>query len=125
MLDLQHNRSPSEEHLDVIFHALSHKVRRAQIALLAKGPCMVKELADPFEMSLPAASKHLKVLENAGLVTRTIQGRSHRCVLNGEQLRQVQEWLSRYRAYWSESLGSLATYAERETTRSNKEERGA
>ncbi len=100
------------KHLDLVFHALSHSVRREQIALLAESPRMVKELADPFDMSLPAASKHLKVLESAGLMKREFHGRSHRCTLDAAHLKLVETWLQKYQVFWTDSLASLAMYAE-------------
>ena len=64
-------------------------------------------------MSLPAVSKHIRVLEHAGLVVRTIDGRVHTCALDGEQLRDAAAWLDRYRTFWDDTLASLAAYAER------------
>ena len=117
----QSNWSASDNNnLDLVFHALSHRVRRAQIALLAESPRMVKELADPFDMSLPAASKHLKVLEHAGLMKREIHGRSHRCTLNAEHLHLIQTWLQKYQVFWADSLTSLANYAEKNLDQQNK-----
>ena len=83
---------------------------------------MVKDLADPFEMSLPAASKHLRILESAGLMKREIHGRSHKCALNAEHLKLVQEWIMRYHAFWNESLTSLANFAENETAHLKKDD---
>lgn len=111
---------PNNKDLDLVFHALSHSVRRAQIALLAESPRMVKELADPFDMSLPAASKHLKVLEHAGLMKREIHGRSHRCSLNAEHLQLVQTWLQKYQVFWAGTLDSLAKYAEEDASELKK-----
>jgi DNA-binding transcriptional ArsR family regulator len=74
---------------------------------------MVTELAEPFEMSLPAVSKHLKVLESAGLVTRDVHGRIHRCSLMAEPLREADRWLDCYKSFWEETLGALARYVER------------
>ena len=71
------------------------------------------ELAEPFRMSLPAVSKHLKVLESAGLLTRDIHGRIHRCSLMGEPLREADQWIRSYRSFWEDTLGALAQYVER------------
>lgn len=77
------------------------------LSRLARGPAMVSELAQPFDMTLPGASKHLRVLEQAGLVSRRIDGRVHRCSLNARRLSEVQSWLSRYQHFWDETLDSL------------------
>ena len=102
-----------DDQLDQVFHALSDRTRRALIARLAEGPCMVSELAEPFEMSLPAVSKHIKVLEVARLVDRAIDGRIHCCSLVAEPLRQAELWLDRYRSFWEDTLDALARYVER------------
>ena len=106
-------RRPSHnDRLDHVFSALSDRTRRAMLARLARGPAMVTELARPFAMSLPAASKHLRVLERARLVRRTIDGRVHRCALSAMPLHDADRWLSVYRGFWEETLGSLADYVE-------------
>ena len=74
---------------------------------------MVTELAEPFAMSLPAVSKHLKVLERAGLVTRTVDGRIHRCALAPEPLQKAEQWIDRYRPFWEDTLEALSRYVER------------
>lgn len=104
----------------MVFHALSDQTRRALLGRLAKGPCIVTQLAEPFEMSLPAISKHLKVLEGAGLVARTVDGRIHRCSLIAEPLREAERWIERYRSFWEDTLGALADYVERERKRSKR-----
>jgi DNA-binding transcriptional ArsR family regulator len=105
--------SSADEQLDLVFYALSDRTRRALIARLANGPSMVTELAEPFQMSLPAVSKHLKVLESAGLLTRDVRGRIHRCSLLGEPLREADQWIRSYRSFWENTLGALAQYVER------------
>jgi DNA-binding transcriptional ArsR family regulator len=105
--------SSVNQQLDHVFHALSDQTRRALIARLAKKPCMVTELAEPFAMSLPAISKHLKVLERAGLVIRAVDGRVHRCSLAPEPLHKAEQWIDRYRPFWEDTLGALARYVER------------
>jgi DNA-binding transcriptional ArsR family regulator len=102
-----------EDRLDRVFGALSHAARRAMLARLARGPAMVRELADPLDMSLPAVSRHLKVLESAWLVQRTVDGRVHHCSLAVGSLQDVERWLDLYRSFWEEKLDALARYAER------------
>ena len=103
-----------EGRLDLIFHALANRTRRALLARLAEGPERVTELAQPFDMSLPSVSKHLRVLERAGLVARAIDGRVHRCALEAESLREVTEWLDHYRIFWGDTLEALARFVEEE-----------
>jgi DNA-binding transcriptional ArsR family regulator len=105
-------RVSDADRLDRIFHALSDRTRRAMLTRLARGPAMVTELAAPFAMSLPSVSKHLKVLESARLVARTIDGRVHRCSLAPAPLRAADRWLEHYRAFWTDKLEALADYAE-------------
>jgi DNA-binding transcriptional ArsR family regulator len=101
-----------EKRLDCILHALSHRTRRALLARLAAGPAMVRELAEPFAVTRIAISKHLRILEEAGLVTRTVDGRIHRCALSMEPLQELEGWLAEYRQFWSDKLRSLARYVE-------------
>ena len=101
-----------EGRLDLIFHALANRTRRALLARLAKGPERVTALAQPFDMSLPSVSKHLRVLERAGLVARAIDGRVHRCALEAESLQEVTEWLDHYRIFWGDTLDALARFVE-------------
>ena len=84
------------------------------LARLSHGPTMVTELAAPFAMSLPSVSKHLKVLEQAGLVQRAVDGRVHRCSLGVVPLRQLERWLDHYRGFWDDGLAALADYVEGE-----------
>jgi DNA-binding transcriptional ArsR family regulator len=96
--------------LDAIFHALGDRTRRALLARMEKGPAKITELAKPFQMSLPAVSRHIRVLEGAGLVVRAVDGRVHQCSLNAEPLKSVEGWLEHYRQFWEGSLDSLARY---------------
>src|SRR5258708_7804203 len=105
-------RRPPEGRLDAIFHALSDRTRRAILARLASGPAIIRELAEPFDMSIPAVSKHLRVLEEAKLVARTVEGRVHRCQLHAGPLRDAEAWVAHYRPFWEGTLESLARYAE-------------
>ncbi len=99
----------SPDPLDRLFHALADRTRRKLLAQLALRPAKVTDLARPFRMSLPAVSKHLRILEEAGLISRTVDGRVHRMTLTGEPLRQVEIWLDPFRSYWEETLTSLGT----------------
>jgi DNA-binding transcriptional ArsR family regulator len=105
-------RVHGEDRLDLILHALSDRTRRMLLKRLAAGSAMVGELAEPFDMSRVAVSKHLRVLEKACLISRTVEGRVHRCALRAEPLREVERWLMRYRAHWTQTLEALARYAE-------------
>lgn len=96
------------EHLDSVFHALADPTRRAMLRSLTQGEHTVTELAEPFRMSLAAASKHVKTLERAGLVRRTVQGRTHVCRLDPGPLAEVQGWLRFYERFWNERLDALA-----------------
>ncbi|MFQ5912547.1 MAG: ArsR/SmtB family transcription factor [Nitrospinota bacterium] len=98
--------------LDATFAALSDPTRRAILARLAKGESRVTELARPFDVSLPAISKHLRVLEAAGLLIRQRDGRIHRCRLDAKPMKDAADWISRYRQFWEERLGALAEYLE-------------
>lgn len=103
-------RRNADRRLDLIFQALSDGTRRKLIERLAKGPVMVTELAKPFAISLPAVSRHLKVLEHANLVKRTVDGRIHHCSLSARPLRDLQQWLDIYRPFWEETLDALSHY---------------
>jgi DNA-binding transcriptional ArsR family regulator len=106
------NRVRTEDRLDQLLHALSDRTRRTLLKRLSSGPAMVGELAQPFDMTRVAVSKHLRVLEKARLITRTIEGRRHRCELRAESLQEVERWLMGYRAFWTQKLDALAHYAE-------------
>lgn len=93
--------------MDATFAALADPTRRAILARLAAGEATVTELAAPFAMSQPAVSKHLKVLERAGLITRTREAQRRPCRLAAEQLRAAVEWLEDYRQYWEDSYQRL------------------
>ncbi len=103
-----------EEKLDLVFRALGDRTRRRLLARLTTGSAMVTELAKPFDMSLPAVGKHLRVLENAGLITRTVNGRVHRCALNALPLKTVDDWLQHYQRFWGETLDALSDYVQRD-----------
>ena len=94
-------------HLDAVFHALADPTRRAMLGQLAERELTIGELATPFSMSFAGASKHVRVLEHAGLVTRTIRGRSHLCRLEAARLAEANAWLRRYQRFWNEKLDTL------------------
>jgi len=102
----------SEQTLDATFAALSDMTRRGILARLAAGEASVSDLAAPYEMSLPAVSKHLRVLESAGLVVRQKDGRVHRCRLIAEPMKDAAQWIERYRLFWEEQFDALARYLE-------------
>jgi DNA-binding transcriptional ArsR family regulator len=107
-------RKVSDDELDLIFHALSDRTRRRVLRSLSQRPAMITEIAAPFDLTLPAVSKHIRVLEKAKLVERTIDGRVHRCALTAAPLQHVEQWLSDQRTFWEENLDSLARFVERE-----------
>src|SRR3982751_4120020 len=94
------------DHLSQTFSALADPTRRAMLAHLSKGEANVSDLAKPFlkDMSLPAVTKHLKVLERAGLITKTRDAQWRPCKLNGERFKDVSEWMEHYRVFWEESF---------------------
>lgn len=98
------------DHLNAMFAALADPTRRAILARLAHGETSVTELAAPFEISLPAISKHLKVLERAGLISRTREAQWRPCRLEPAALKEVDDWVERYRALWEERLDRLGAY---------------
>jgi DNA-binding transcriptional ArsR family regulator len=93
--------------MDTVFHALAHGARREMVGRLADRELTVGELAEPLAMSLAAASKHIKVLERAGLVQRTVDGRRHVCRLDPSPLASASSWLRFYERHWSERLDAL------------------
>jgi len=98
--------------LDSVFGALSDATRRAILEELAHGERTVGQLAEPFEISRPAISKHLRVLESTGLVQRTPEGRISRCTLDAAPLREAADWVEHYRDFWEGRLDALARYLE-------------
>jgi DNA-binding transcriptional ArsR family regulator len=106
--------------LDATFGALADATRRAILARLARGEATVSGLAEPFRVSLPAISKHLRVLESAGLLEREIDGRIHRCRLAAAPMKSAAAWIEQYRAFWESQFDALAKYLET-TARKEKE----
>jgi len=105
------------DRLSATFSALADPTRRAILAKLTKGDATVGDLASPFEISLPAVSRHLKVLERAGLIERQTDAQWRVCRLKGRPLREAHGWLERYRKYWEESLDRLVEYLEKGSQR--------
>jgi DNA-binding transcriptional ArsR family regulator len=103
-------RHRGEDSLDAVFHALADPTRRGIVMRLAEGEASVSELAEPFDVSLPAVTKHLAVLERAGLLEHHKHGRVRRCRLIAEPLRVADDWLGTYRVFWERRLDSLADH---------------
>jgi len=101
-----------DERLDAVFSALADPTRRRILARLARGSASVNEIADPFAMTVPAVSKHLRVLERAGLLRRERDGWYHRCHLEGRPLEDASAFLACYRPFWETTLDQLARYVE-------------
>jgi DNA-binding transcriptional ArsR family regulator len=110
---------PATANLDATFAALADPTRRAILARLSRGEASVTELAAPFDMTLPAISKHLKVLERAGLIARSRDAQSRPCRLQAEPLASAAEWIERYRKLWEDRLDRLDDYL-RELQRKGK-----
>src|SRR5580698_2866961 len=98
------------DRLNLTFAALADPTRRAILARLATGEASVTELAEPFAMSLPGISKHLKVLEKAGLIERSREAQWRPCRLQAKPLKEIADWASQYRKYWEESFDRLEEY---------------
>jgi DNA-binding transcriptional ArsR family regulator len=104
--------SKKDQRLDAVFHALADETRRRIVDGLSRGPVSVTELAAPFSISLPAVSKHLDVLERAGLVRRQRDGRFQRCHLVSAPLEDAGAFIERYRSFWHDTLEQLAEFVE-------------
>ncbi len=100
----------SIDRLSLTFAAIADPTRRAILLRLSQGEAPVKELAEPFEMTLPAITKHLKVLERAGLIERTRSAQMRPCRLRTEPLQEAASWIDRYRSFWEASFDRLGTY---------------
>ena len=113
------------DELTLVFSALADPTRRAILSRLSESDATVAQLAEPFRMSQPAVSKHLKVLENAGLISRSRAGTSRYSHLEAARLKEANEWMQRYKTYWNEGFdrldASLADYMATEDDRTNKE----
>ena len=115
---MQPPANPAEPMLDQVYGAIADPTRRAILGILAEGEVTVGSLAERFPISLNGVSKHVKVLERAGLVERAVRGREHRLRLNAEPLREASEWLEHYRTFWDTRLAALEAFL-------LKKERGA
>ena len=101
-----------DERLDDVFHALANRTRRALLKSLAAGPARVTELAEPHGMSLNAVSKHLFVLERAGLIRRERDGHVQSCVLDAGPMASAEEWIGFYRRFWDDKIDRFAAFVE-------------
>ena len=106
---LNHMVEPNAAALDRVFHALADPTRRAMLRKLAAGERSVGELAEPFDMSFAAAAKHVKVLEGAGLLSKAVDGRTHRCRLEARALAEADRWIAYYQRFWTGRLDALET----------------
>lgn len=109
-----HTEPSGTQDLGAVFAALADPTRRAILERLSTGPATVSELAEPFDISLPAVSRHLKVLETAGLLQRHIVGRTHHCRAVPEPMRAAAGWIEERSRFWDEALRSLRDYVERD-----------
>jgi DNA-binding transcriptional ArsR family regulator len=111
-------------HLDAVFHALSDPTRRAMLGHLAERERSIGELATPFRMTFAGASKHVRVLERAGLVTRMIRGRTHLCRLQAARLAEADAWLKNYERFWNDRLDTLDAILREEDRKATAEKEG-
>jgi DNA-binding transcriptional ArsR family regulator len=111
---------PAVTRLDLVFSALADPTRRAILARVAHGDATVSELVEPFELSQPTISKHLKVLENAGLISRSREAQTRPVKLNAKPLKEVEMWLGDFRRLWSESFDRLEPYVEEMKTKEKR-----
>ena len=113
------NYSPGA--LDSTFAALSDATRRGILSQLALGESSVSDLAAPYKMSLPAVSKHLRVLQSAGLIARHKDGRVHRCRLTPEPMKSAAEWIEHYKKFWDQQFDALAAYLEEQNEKEKEQ----
>lgn len=111
-----------QDNLSQTFSALADPTRRAMLAQLSKGEANVSDLAKPFlnDMSLPAITKHIKVLEKAGLITKTRQAQWRPCKLNGAAFKDMADWMEQYRIFWEQSFDRLDAYLKTVTSKENE-----
>lgn len=100
----------AERRLDLAFGALSHPIRRGILARLSTGEATIAELAKPFKVSAPAITKHMRVLEDAGLLTRVKKGREHHCRLEAKRMKEAEAWIEAHSKFWNEKLDALERY---------------
>jgi len=111
------------DHLSATFAALADPTRRAILARLSTGECSISELAEPFDMSLPAVSKHLRVLERAGLIGRRREAQWHHCRVEAAPIKDIVDWAEHYRHLWGSRLNRLDQYLQKLNTSSSQESR--
>jgi DNA-binding transcriptional ArsR family regulator len=114
----------TSDHLSTTFAALADPTRRAILARLASGECSVSELAEPFDMSMPAVSKHLRVLERAGLIARGREAQWRPCRIEAGPLKQVAEWTEQYRKIWESRFDNLELYLQELTAKEKEQHHG-
>lgn len=99
-----------EGRLDLAFGALSHPIRRGILARLSTGEATIAELAKPFKVSAPAITKHMRVLEDAGLLSRRKRGREHHCRLEKKRMKEAEVWIEKHSKFWNDKLDALEKY---------------
>ena len=124
MLVFNHMVKYQSGELDATFGALADATRRGILERLAGGESSVTKLAEPFNISLPAISKHLRVLERAGLLSQEKDGRVRRCRLDAGPMKEASDWISRYQRFWEHQLDSLASYLDQLQNDQQPEEDG-
>ncbi len=100
----------SDRSLDLAFGALAHPIRRGILARLSTGEASIAELAKPFKVSAPAITKHMRILEDAGLLSRKKLGREHRCKLEQKRMKEAEEWIEAHRKFWNDRFDALEKY---------------
>jgi DNA-binding transcriptional ArsR family regulator len=113
MVEVAMRRTDEDDHLDEVFHALANRTRRALLDSLADGPARVSALAGPHGMSVNGISKHLFVLERAGLIRRTREGHIQSCVLDAGPMADAEAWIAGYRRFWGGQIDRLAAFVEK------------
>ena len=100
----------NQHRLDLAFGALAHPIRRGILARLSTGEATIAELAKPFKVSAPAITRHMHILEEAGLLSRKKQGREHHCRLEQKRMKEAEAWIEHHRKFWNERLDALEVY---------------
>ncbi len=100
----------NQRRLDLAFGALAHPIRRGILARLSTGEATVAELAKPHKVSAPAISKHMRILEKAGLLSRQKKGREHHCRFEAQRMKEVEAWMEHHRRFWNDKLDALERY---------------
>ena len=106
----------SQSRLDLAFGALAHPIRRGILARLSTGEASIAQLAKPFKVSAPAITRHMRILEEAGLLSRRKLGREHRCRLEQRRMKEAQEWIAAHRKFWNDRLDALERYLKENPT---------